>query len=141
MLFLTGRNGQTHVLQLADLQQPLQHLGVLELRIPQDRATGLDRLDDLVRHVAGQRETSGVGVDFHRSSKSLLSSCRHSRRSIDFSMQYCRGSFPQTYESASSRMMILCRPAGRVTFLCANVLILFRTTSIPLCHAFLNQHF
>ena len=34
--------------------------------------------------------------------------------------------------SASSRMTILCRPAGRVTFFCANILILFLTTSIPL---------
>merc|ERR1711935_531085 len=27
--------------------------------------------------------------------------------------------------------MILCRPGGRVTFFCANILILLRTTSIP----------
>jgi hypothetical protein len=33
--------------------------------------------------------------------------------------------------------MILCLPAGRVTFLCANVLILFLTTSIPLLSAIL----
>jgi len=36
------------------------------------------------------------------------------------------------YLSASSRMTILCRPAGKVTFFWAKVLILFRTTSIPL---------
>jgi hypothetical protein len=29
-------------------------------------------------------------------------------------------------------MTILCLPGGRVTFFCANALILFRTTSIPL---------
>jgi hypothetical protein len=29
-------------------------------------------------------------------------------------------------------MIILCRPGGKVTFRCANVLILLRTTSIPL---------
>ena len=34
--------------------------------------------------------------------------------------------------SASSRMMILWRPGGRVTFFCANILILLRTTSMPL---------
>ena len=34
--------------------------------------------------------------------------------------------------SASSRMMTLCRPGGRVTFFCANILILLRTTSMPL---------
>ena len=34
--------------------------------------------------------------------------------------------------SASSRITILWRPLGRVTFCCANILIRFRTTSIPL---------
>lgn len=34
--------------------------------------------------------------------------------------------------SASSRMMILCRPLGSVTFCWANILILFLTTSMPL---------
>ena len=38
----------------------------------------------------------------------------------------------QFYLSASSRMIILCRPGGSVTFFCAKALILFRTTSIPL---------
>ena len=36
------------------------------------------------------------------------------------------------YLSASSSIIIFCRPLGRVTFFCANILILFRTTSIPL---------
>ena len=36
------------------------------------------------------------------------------------------------YLSASSSMTILCRPGGSVTFFCANILILFRTTSRPL---------
>ena len=36
------------------------------------------------------------------------------------------------YLSASSKMMTLCLPGGRVTFFCANILILFLTTSIPL---------
>ena len=36
------------------------------------------------------------------------------------------------YLSASSKMMILCLPFGRVTFCWANILILFLTTSIPL---------
>ena len=36
------------------------------------------------------------------------------------------------YLSASSRMIILCRPLGRVTFCWANILILLRTTSMPL---------
>ena len=36
--------------------------------------------------------------------------------------------------SASSRMTILCLPGGSVTFCCANILILFRTTSMPLNH-------
>lgn len=34
--------------------------------------------------------------------------------------------------SASSRMTILCRPGGRVTFFWAKAFILFRTTSMPL---------
>ena len=34
--------------------------------------------------------------------------------------------------SASSRMTILWRPGGSVTFFWANILILFRTTSMPL---------
>mmetsp|Transcript_24169 Transcript_24169/g.82492 ORF Transcript_24169/g.82492 Transcript_24169/m.82492 type:complete len:220 (+) Transcript_24169:632-1291(+) len=34
-------------------------------------------------------------------------------------------------ESASSRMTILCRPGGSVTFFCANIFILLRTTSMP----------
>lgn len=34
--------------------------------------------------------------------------------------------------SASSRITILCRPGGSVTLVCANILILFRTTSMPL---------
>ena len=37
-----------------------------------------------------------------------------------------------TYLSASSKMTILCRPGGKVTFFCANCLIFVRTTSIPL---------
>lgn len=36
------------------------------------------------------------------------------------------------YLSASSRMIILCLPGGRVTFFWANILILFLTTSMPL---------
>jgi hypothetical protein len=34
--------------------------------------------------------------------------------------------------SASSKITTLCLPGGRVTFFCANILILLRTTSIPL---------
>lgn len=37
-----------------------------------------------------------------------------------------------THLSASSKMIILCRPFGSVTFCCANILILFLTTSMPL---------
>jgi hypothetical protein len=37
-----------------------------------------------------------------------------------------------THLSASSRITILCRPGGRVTFFWANIFILLRTTSIPL---------
>ena len=36
------------------------------------------------------------------------------------------------YLSASSKMLILCRPFGKVTFWLANILIWFLTTSIPL---------
>lgn len=38
---------------------------------------------------------------------------------------------PDVMESASSSRMILCRPGGSVTFFCANILILLRTTSMP----------
>lgn len=37
-----------------------------------------------------------------------------------------------THLSASSKITILCRPGGSVTFFWANILILFLTTSIPL---------
>ena len=48
---------------------------------------------------------------------------------IDFSNK--RTAF-NSHLSASSKMMILCLPLGNVTFFCANILILFLTTSIPL---------
>jgi hypothetical protein len=38
---------------------------------------------------------------------------------------------PFVIASASSRMITLCRPGGSVTFFCANILILLRTTSMP----------
>ena len=38
---------------------------------------------------------------------------------------------PLVMASASSRITTLCRPGGRVTFFCANILILLRTTSMP----------
>jgi len=47
---------------------------------------------------------------------------------------------PGVILSASSRIMILCRPGGRVTFFCAKALILLRTTSIPLRSAISDTH-
>lgn len=38
----------------------------------------------------------------------------------------------ETNLSASSKIIILCLPFGKVTFCWANILILLRTTSIPL---------
>lgn len=37
-----------------------------------------------------------------------------------------------SYLSTSSKIIILCRPGGKVTFCCANILTLFLTTSMPL---------
>lgn len=51
-----------------------------------------------------------------------------------------------THLSTSSKIIILWRPGGNVTFCCANILILLRTVSIPLSFeafnsktAFLNE--
>jgi hypothetical protein len=56
------------------------------------------------------------------------------RRRLSHSTCSCRGSTlgKEAHLSASSRMTILWRPGGSVTFFCANILILFRTTSMPL---------
>ena len=43
--------------------------------------------------------------------------------------------------SASSRITILCLPEGKVTFFCANPLILFRTTSMPLQICFQHRKY
>ena len=41
------------------------------------------------------------------------------------------GTTENSYENQVPNMIILCRPGGNVTFFCANILILFLTTSIP----------
>lgn len=46
---------------------------------------------------------------------------------------------PSVIESASSKIMILCLPSGNPTFVCANVFILLRTTSIPLKLNFIHK--
>lgn len=61
----------------ANLLQALQDLGVAQLAVPQDGATRLDGLDDLVAHVARERETGRVGVDLHGSPQRLLRAGRH----------------------------------------------------------------
>lgn len=67
----------THLLKLAYLLEPLQHFCVAQLRIPQDGTTRLDRLNDLVGHVAGEGESGRVGVYLHRPSEGLLRPGRH----------------------------------------------------------------
>ena len=47
---------------------------------------------------------------------------------------------PFVIASASSKMIILHLPAGKVTFFCANILILFLTTSIPLSSDAFNSN-
>lgn len=74
------REKQTYILELAHLQQPLKNLRVGESSVTEDGASRLDGFDDLVGHVAGEGESSGVGVDLHRSSKGLLSSSGHAGR-------------------------------------------------------------
>ena len=51
--------------------------------------------------------------------------------------------FIETNLSASSKIIILCRPFGKVTFCWANILILLRTTSIPLqqCQKKICKHY
>ena len=67
----------TDIFQPADFQQSLQHFRIPKLCISQDRASTLNRLDDFVRHVAGQGETGGVGIYFHGTSQCLLSTGCH----------------------------------------------------------------
>ena len=60
------------LLELANLEETLQDLLVRQTRIPQNGTARLDWLNDLLRVVASQTETSGARVDFHDSSQSLL---------------------------------------------------------------------
>lgn len=80
---------------------------------------------------AGLQEAVAVVVSLHFcAAQGLLlgATCRQGGRpSMD-----PRKAGPRPHLSASSRMMILWRPGGSVTFFCANILILLRTTSMPL---------
>ena len=53
------------LLELAQLQQPLQYLFVAEFRVAQDGAPRLDGLNDFGRVIAGQTKPSCARVDFH----------------------------------------------------------------------------
>lgn len=70
-------------LRLANLLQALEHLGVAQLAVPQDRAAGLDRLDDLVAHVAREGKAGRVRVDLHRAAERLLRAGRHAVRLVE----------------------------------------------------------
>lgn len=71
------------LLGLDDLQQPLDHLRLGEPAVPQDGAARLQRLDDLVRLVAREREPSRVRVDLHRAPQRLLRPRRHAVRLVE----------------------------------------------------------
>ena len=65
------------LLGLQHLLEALEHLLVGELREAEDGAARLDRLDDLVRHVARQGEAGGRRVDLHRAPHRLLRALGH----------------------------------------------------------------
>ena len=122
----------------------MDELGIGEASIAENGTAGLEGLDDLIGLVAGEREAGGGGVYFHCTAKGLLCARCHAATnqyfqiSIPCSLMYIDDCHSQegitaveTYLSASSRIITLCRPGGRVTFFCAKALIRFRTTSIP----------
>jgi len=75
-----GRDAVIRVLDFfsrADLHHPAHHLCVCQARVPQNRASGLQRLDDFIRLVACKCESRGGTVNLHGPSQSLLGATRH----------------------------------------------------------------
>ena len=68
---------ETHLLHLTNLQQPFQYLLIPQLGIAQDRTPTLNRLYDLVAHIARKAEPRRVGEDFHCSPQGLLGAGGH----------------------------------------------------------------
>ena len=117
---------------------------------PNEGTSTLNRLNNFGRCIACQSKTSGVRIYFHSPPQCLLCSRCHadfrikeqiilqiifkfekSIRAWSLTINF-RSHSNHTYLSASSNITTLCRPGGSVTFFCANILILFLTTSIPL---------
>jgi hypothetical protein len=71
--------GLPYILLCNNLFESLQDLRVAELCESEDRASALNGLDDLCGDVAGKRKASGTGVEFHKTTKSLLSCFCHTR--------------------------------------------------------------
>ena len=104
-----------NLFEFTNLEQTFEDFRVPQLCIPQDSTPALNGFDDLVCHIARQTEPSGVGIDLHRPPKSLLGARGHAisqGQHLERVLRTSRGADL----SASSRMMILCRPGGRVTF-------------------------
>lgn len=68
-------HGQT--LLLHHVLQPGQDLSIRQLGVTQHCTARLDRLNDLVRSIAGESKACRLGVNFHDSSQRLLGSICH----------------------------------------------------------------
>jgi hypothetical protein len=80
-LFNTNRlvcKTETYILGGTDLLESLENFGISKFRVSEDSTSRLNRLNDLVGHVASEGESRRIGIYLHRSSQSLLGSCRHS---------------------------------------------------------------
>ena len=84
--------------------------------------------DELVQE---RRNSIANALELHLSctNQTIWKSCVHNFNQF---ISAPTGLQPLPYLSASSRMMILCRPLGSVTFFWANSLIFSRTTVMPL---------
>jgi hypothetical protein len=65
------------LLHLANFEQPLQNLLVLQLGISKNGTSTLNWLDDFVAHITCERKTRGVGEYLHSPTKSLLRASCH----------------------------------------------------------------
>jgi len=123
---------------LADLQHAARDLRVGKFGEAQDEAARLDRLcSGSISHAHATRWGNAQPM--------ILSDwlqARAKRVVLLYSSMVRRNACwaPSVMLSASSRMTILCRPGGSVTFCWANSLILLRTTSIPLSNGPSKNH-
>ena len=75
---------EAQLLEVAELEQTLEDLSIVELSVTQYGASRLNRLDNLLRIVAGQTEASRARVDLHYASQRLLSTVGHAVRLVQY---------------------------------------------------------